>query len=65
MLFVVEERLEGFKYNIALGGGGGGGTKAEGTKKDLSTTKKRGILNTFVPLCSLSLLELETFLDVL
>ena len=64
MLFVVEERLEGFKYNIALGGGGGG-TKAEGTKKDLSTTKKRGILNTFVPLCSLSLLELETFLDVL
>lgn len=31
----------------------------------MSTTKKRGILNTFVPLCSLSLLELETFLDVL
>ena len=31
----------------------------------MSTTKKRDILNTFFPVCSLSLLELETFLDVL
>ena len=31
----------------------------------MSTTKKRGILNTFFSLCSLSLFELERFLDVL
>ena len=62
MLFVAQERLEGFKYNIGLGGGGGS-TKGEGT--DMSTTKKRGLLNTFFPLCSLTLLELERFLDVL
>lgn len=62
MLFVVEERLEGFKYNIGLGGRGeykGGGNK------DMSTTKKRAFSNTFFPLCSLSLIELDNFLDVL
>ena len=31
----------------------------------MSTTKNGVILNTFLPLCSLSLLELERFLDVL
>lgn len=31
----------------------------------MSTSKKRGILNTFFPLCILSLFELERFLHVL
>ena len=45
-------------------GEGGGSTKGEGT--DMSTTQKKGaILNTFVPRCSLTLLEVEKFLDVL
>ena len=64
MLFVVEERLEGFKYNIGLGGRGGGEYKGGGNK-DMSTTKKRAFSNTFFPLCSLSLIELDNFLDVL
>ena len=46
MLFVVEERLEGFQYNTSLGGGGeykGGGDK------DMSTTKK-GAFSTLLSL---------------
>ena len=31
----------------------------------MSTTKKRAFSNTFFPLCSLSLIELDNFLDVL
>ena len=46
MLFVVEERLEGFKYNIGLGGGVGS-TKGEGT--DLSTRQKRRHSQHFCP----------------
>ena len=45
MLFVVEERIEGFNYNIGLGGGGGS-TKGEGT--DLSTTQKKAPFSTLL-----------------
>ena len=54
ILFVVEERL---------GGRGGGSTKGRGQICPLR--KKGAILNTFVPHCSLSLLEVEKYLDVM
>ena len=46
MLFVVEERLEGFKYNICLGKGGS--TKGEGTK--ICPLPKKGTFSTLLSL---------------
>jgi len=60
MLFVVEERLEGFKYYIGLGEGVG---VQRGRGQICPLSKKGAILNTLVPHCSLSLLEVEKFLD--
>ena len=55
MLFLVEERLKGVKYNIDFGWRrGGGDTKGEWI--DMSTMKKGAVLqkcvNTFVVHCS-------------
>ena len=46
MLFVVEERIEGFKYNIGLGGRGGVQRRRE---QKYVHYQKKGILKHFFP----------------
>ena len=57
MLFVVEERLEGFKYNIALGGGGG--YKGGGDKERSVHYQKKGHSQHFCPSLQFKLIRIR------
>lgn len=62
MLFVVEERLKGFKYNIGLGGGGG---STKGGDRYVHYAKKGPFLTLLSLVAVYAYSEAEKFLYVL